>query len=122
DLIDFEIAQERLSVVERRRRLQLRVEGAELVGRCAPIAVPAGAVVAAPREQLAEAEAGRELPVGDLLLAARQDAVDRLILVVAGHARSELRRPERARLRDTNVLNLRLDPLNLNSQVLLQRK
>src|SRR3954451_12383759 len=119
NLVEREVAQQRLRVVDVQRRLELRAEVVQDVGRCQALVVPVRRVAAAPWQHLVQSDTGREGAV----LETRQDgALRRLAVRVLVEARREVRRPERARLPDADVLDLRIDPLDADAQVLLERE
>ncbi len=83
---------------------------------------PAHVVGRAPGEQGADAVVGRQVLGGDLVLRAdAQRAIGLGVLIDVLQIGREVRRPARPRDRDPDVLDLRVDALDLQVQVLFQR-
>src|SRR5207249_8555823 len=109
DLIDLEVAEQRLRVLHVEVRSDLRAEALELVRRREPRAVPGGLVRAAPGQLLVQSQGRIDVAVEDVRRATRKGARRLLCLRVLRDARRQARRPERPRGRDAYILNLRVD-------------
>src|SRR5439155_25659364 len=107
NLIDLEVSEQRLRVLQVQVRSNLRAVALEQTCRREPRAVPRGAVRAAPWQRLVDADSRVEIAVQDAARAACQRAGGLLRLRIAREVRRQIRRPERPRLRDADVLNLR---------------
>jgi hypothetical protein len=120
NLVDRSIAEQRLREIQREVRLEPRVEGVAGIVAREPRVVPGRGVVGAPRQRLGERHAGEELAGRGARLRAGEDVDDRLFVGDPRDRRGELRGPERSRLRDGGVLNLRIVALDLDAEVLLE--
>ena len=120
--VDAEVAQQRLDEQRRERRVELRVERVEAAGRILPAVVEAEReVAAAPRQQLRAAEVERRLSFWTRLRA------DQLIGrelgdVVLADGRRQHRPVERADAGDLQVEGLRVQPLDRDLEVVLERE
>jgi hypothetical protein len=122
DLIDLEIAEQRLGVLEVQIGPDLRAVGLEQVCRGEARTVPGCGVAAAPRQHLVHVDRRRRGAVQNARRAARERARRLLRLRIPIEAGDEVRRPERSCLRDVRVLNLGVEPLNPDAEVLLERE
>ena len=120
DQVDREVAQQRLRELQVQARGELGAEVAGNVVRREPCAAPVCGVGRAPGEVLLQPDVGGETSVVDAGGGTGELVVGRPALRLARKPGVEHGRPERPGLRDADILNLRINPLNLNPEVLFQ--
>jgi hypothetical protein len=120
--VDLEVAQERLHQAHIEPRVEQRVPVVEEVRRRRAETAEVDRVIGAGAQDLIEAHLPGGPCVGDLGLAAGEGAGRWRVLGEVGYAGGGVWGPERLRLRDGDVLNLRVDPIGPNAEVLLERE
>ena len=120
DGVELEVAQQRLRDNHIQIAAQRRVEARKRVGGRLPSAVKRHHRLGAPREQLLNVRGEPEVVGRHRGVTARQEAAGRLVLALREDAGAELRRVVGQYLRGVQVLQLRVEPFDLNPEVLLE--
>ena len=122
-VVDLPVSQQRLRVVQRERRSKLGRERRERAVGVESRAVPPDVVAATPRQRLRHADVAEDLIAArDGALRAGQEVLVRGIVAVGRERRAEVGRPTRLRVDDIQVLDLRVDAGDPDTEVVLERQ